>query len=402
MNEPGTLRVGFLTYDLQEATADCLSRVARAIRPAELRAYPVLRRVAADRVDFAYRPSRLEGASLLVSAPDSTPEGFTSTINWGAARACARESDVVVLFGLQGGTALVTAALARLRGRPVVSVNQTLPPDAERRRRWWVRLLKGWLLRRCAVHVVQTPVSRDTLREVYGLDPATFVDAPFESGAAVFQSLYAGVTESREAIRAFFGWPPDACVFLFVGNMVRFKGVETVLDAAAGLKSKTNAAFRVVFLGPESNAPGEPRLDDYRSRAAAAGLSGVVEIAGNRPLAELARAYRAADALVLPTRKDCWPKVLVEGALAGLPLVTTTACGAAGSLVRDGETGVLVPPGDPAALAAAMDRLLDPALRARLGAGAREAAGTFCDSRLEADGFARAVARAAGRSGGAA
>jgi glycosyltransferase involved in cell wall biosynthesis len=350
-----------------------------------------MRRVASDRIDFDFRPSVLEGASLLISVPDSTPEGFTSTVNWGAARDCARESDVVVLFGLQGGTALAAAALARFRGRPVVSVNQTLPPGAERRRRWWVRLLKGWLLHRCIVHVVQTPVSRDTLRDIYGLDPATFIEAPFESGASVFRALYAGVTESRDTIRRSFGWPSDACVFLFVGNMVRFKGVETLLDAAAILKTRTDAGFRVTFLGPESNAPGEPRLDDHRARAVAAGHADTVEIVGNCTLPDLARAYRAADALLLPTRKDCWPKVLVEAALAGLPLVTTDTCGAAGSLVRNGETGLVVPPGDPAALADAMERLLDPTLRARLGAAARAFVDAFCDPVREVDGYIRAV-----------
>jgi D-inositol-3-phosphate glycosyltransferase len=126
-----------------------------------------------------------------------------------------------------------------------------------------------------------------------------------------------------------------------------------------------------------------------------------ISFTGKRSLAELAFAYLAADVLLLPTHKDTWGKVLVEAALAGLPFVTTSACGAAGSLVEDGRTGLVIPPEDPTALAKSMQRLLDPALRRRLGDQARNFVLDFCDPDKEALGYSTAILAAANAAGSA-
>jgi 2-deoxystreptamine N-acetyl-D-glucosaminyltransferase/2-deoxystreptamine glucosyltransferase len=79
----------------------------------------------------------------------------------------------------------------------------------------------------------------------------------------------------------------------------------------------------------------------------------------------------ALDVLVLPSAYEEMGSVLVEAMAAGLPVVAS-AVGGIPEVVQDGVTGLLVPPGDADALAAALDRLVaDPALRARLAAGAR-------------------------------
>ncbi len=383
------IKVGFLTYDLQEFTADCLSRVAK-IAPFQLKAYPIFARAAADHIAFAYRPSGLAGHFFVVRKEGSTPEGLTYSINWGAAWSCVRESDVVVLFGIQGGTALIAALLAIARRRVLVSVNQTLPPEWEFKRRWWVRWLKSLILHCCRVHVVQTPTTWETLKQVYGIPVEHCVEAPFESGALVFQELLSKVPGSREELRRKLGWPPSECVFLFVGTLLRFKGVETIIEAASLLK-RSHAGFRVVCFGPAAAQPGEPSISEYQRLAELKGVAEVVSFMGPHLLPVLARAYLAADALLLPTQRDMWPKVLVEAALAGLPLVTTTACGAAGALVRDEETGLVIPPDDPAALANAMINLLNRDKRIFLGKKAREHCLEFCDQVKEGEGFRRAI-----------
>ena len=181
--------------------------------------------------------------------------------------------------------------------------------------------------------------------------------------------------------------------FLFVGTLLRFKGVETIIDACARLQPEP-ARFRAVFIGPAAGQPGEPSIEAYERLARQKGVDRLAIFLGRRSLAELAAAYLAADALLLPTQRDMWPKVLVEAALAGLPLVTTTACGAAGALVKDGDTGLVIPPDDPAALAEAMRKLLDPDLRQSLGSKAREFVLKFCDPHLEAAGYVRAIKKA--------
>jgi glycosyltransferase involved in cell wall biosynthesis len=386
------LKVGFLCYDLQDFTADCLSRI-EASGAFQLKAYPIFHKIATDKVNFDYRPSQEEGKFIALSGGGRTPEGLAMTTNVGAAIHCVRESDAVVLFGIQGSTAALATLFARMSGKPLVSVNQTLPAEYERQRRWWIRNLKGLILRQCDVHVVQTPATARTLEQVYGISPRDCVDAPFEAGARVFGNLLAADTHEKSALRQELGWPTDAHpVFLFVGTLLRFKGIATLIQAAKILAAE-GKDFRVVLVGPDPGQPDEPKLGDYRALAAKEGVDRWVEFAGRKPLSELPAYYKAADAFVLPTARDMWPKVLVEAALAGLPLVTTKACGAAEGLVKDDETGYVVEPGSASALANAMAKLWSAEHRNLLGARARKRCLDFCRPELEVAGFVEAVGR---------
>jgi glycosyltransferase involved in cell wall biosynthesis len=128
----------------------------------------------------------------------------------------------------------------------------------------------------------------------------------------------------------------------------------------------------------------------------------VTGIPGARPLgplprAELAVAYCAAQLTVVPSIptprfKEPWGLVCNEAMSQGRPVIATTAVGAAaGGLVRDDDTGLVIPAGDPVALATAIDRLLaDPELRTRLGTAARTAASAYTYEAM-ADGVTQAL-----------
>lgn len=104
--------------------------------------------------------------------------------------------------------------------------------------------------------------------------------------------------------------------------------------------------------------------------AASLGLGSRVSFLGARR--DLAGWMAGADLLVLPSRIEGLPGVVLEAAARGLPVVAT-AVGSVADAVVDGRTGLLVPPGDPEALAGALDRLLaDPGLRDRMGTAGRE------------------------------
>jgi glycosyltransferase involved in cell wall biosynthesis len=146
---------------------------------------------------------------------------------------------------------------------------------------------------------------------------------------------------------------------LFAGRAAREKGFDVLSEAwrAAGLD---DAALVVAGDGPVGAAPG-------------------VHAAGPRPPAELRNFYAGSDVVVVPsvpTRDflEPWGLVVNEAFDRGVPVIATTAVGAAaGGLVRHEHNGLVVPAGDVRALAAALRRLHgDPALRARLGAAARE------------------------------
>jgi glycosyltransferase involved in cell wall biosynthesis len=198
----------------------------------------------------------------------------------------------------------------------------------------------------------------------------------------------------RDAVRERLG-VNDATVFLLVANLVPFKGIPTLIQAAARMPG--DARFACVIAGPE-----EPRhkiggtIEYFMGLARAAGVAERIKFVGALPPDELAELYAAADAVVLPTHKDCFPKVLVEGALAGKPLVTTSACGAMDAVVINGDNGFVIEPGDADALAAAMTRLLDAELRGRMGHRSLELVGAFCSLEAETGGFAAAIRHALG------
>jgi glycosyltransferase involved in cell wall biosynthesis len=98
----------------------------------------------------------------------------------------------------------------------------------------------------------------------------------------------------------------------------------------------------------------------------------------------LHRLFLEADLFVLPTLADCTPLAITEAMACGLPVVSTRLAAIPEQVVH-GETGLLVPPGDPGALARAVGALLDdPARRRDLGSGGRARAERFYDGRRNA------------------
>ena len=155
----------------------------------------------------------------------------------------------------------------------------------------------------------------------------------------------------------------------FLGRLNRWKGHEVFIAAAARLApDHPDARFVVAGDAPLGEAWREADAD---GRIAAAGL-------GDRLrrlwfVTDGAAVLAAADVVVAPsTWPDPFPTVILEAMRAGRPVVASNH-GGAPEMVVDGVTGVLVPPGDDAALAAAIGTLLaDPDVRGRLGAAARE------------------------------
>jgi glycosyltransferase involved in cell wall biosynthesis len=365
------------------ATVDLLNRL-NALGEFSIKAFPLVRTELEVRVNFPCRLPRFRGRYVnLNNLSRSAPESQLLTISAFAANALVKESDAIILMGLQALPALYTTWLARRQSKPIIAVSQTMGPALERNRPWIIRVLKHWLLKRASIHVAQTPSTMETLSAVYGIPQDRFVYAPFEAGVSFIRRMYEQEKRSREDLREELNLS-DAVALLFVGSIIRLKAVDVLLDAFAKIR-KAGSRVRLLIAGQG------PEQSNMIQRARDLGIEESVSFLGKQSPKELVRYYKAADIFVLPTRKDMWPKVLAEAALASLPLVCTDACGASGHLVRNGLNGFVVPVGDADALAHAIQRLLDPDLRKIFGEASRGLVDQYCDPEGETAGFAASI-----------
>jgi glycogen(starch) synthase len=159
-------------------------------------------------------------------------------------------------------------------------------------------------------------------------------------------------------------WAAEGPLLAYGGRLVHEKGVQDLLAAMPRLRRR-HPGLRLVVAGTG------PAADDLRSRARALRLGRSVAFAGFVPDADLAALVAAADCAVVPSRYEPFGLVALEAAAAGTPVAVSDVGGLA-EIVADGRTGLRFTPGDPAALAAAVDTLLaDQVLGRRLVRNAR-------------------------------
>jgi glycosyltransferase involved in cell wall biosynthesis len=164
---------------------------------------------------------------------------------------------------------------------------------------------------------------------------------------------------------------------LSVGRLVEQKGFVVLFRACKILKDEgLRFSCRIVGGSVASSMNYYVELKRIRHEL---GLEAEVELLGARPFTETVGELQEADIFVLPSviaengRRDVTPNVILEAMAMQLPVVSTTVAGIP-ELVEDGVTGLLVPPGDETALAAAILRLAgDPSLRESLGRNGRRA-----------------------------
>jgi UDP-glucose:(heptosyl)LPS alpha-1,3-glucosyltransferase len=216
-------------------------------------------------------------------------------------------------------------------------------------------------------------VDRDRLPIIYnGVDTAVFhpgLDAEF-----------------RSATRHDAGIPDDAPLLLFVGSGFERKGVPALLRATAAMR-RTDA--RLVIVGADR------KLGAMRALAGRLGLGGRVVFTG--PLRDVRPWYGAADGFVLPTLYDPCPNAALEALACGLPVLTTTSCGAR-EWVSEGSNGWVVDALDIDYLAHRLDELAGLAGNAAARAASRAVAepltlGAMADRLL---GLYHALGRPAG------
>jgi glycosyltransferase involved in cell wall biosynthesis len=172
------------------------------------------------------------------------------------------------------------------------------------------------------------------------------------------------------AVRRSLGLPEDARLVAVVSRLHRLKGIEDFLDAAA-LIAATHPDARFLVVGEPSPVDNVAYLDELSERAQRLGIGDRVLFTGLRD--DVPALLSAVDVSVMPSLNEALSNVLLESMAAGAPVVATDVGGTTEALQPE-RNGILIPPSNPAAMAAAIDRLLsDPQLARGLGARARQA-----------------------------
>ncbi|WP_347917593.1 glycosyltransferase family 4 protein [Paracoccus marcusii] len=214
-----------------------------------------------------------------------------------------------------------------------------------------------WLIRQQDALIATSPQAAGYLERpatviLHGVDTDVFHPAP-----------------DRAALRARLGLDPDAVLIGCFGRIRAQKGVDLLVQAGLELLP-SRPRVQIIFTGritPDNRA----FADDLQARIKAAGLDGRIRFLGELPWDQVIAHYQALDLFAAPARWEGFGLTPLEAAACAVPTVAARV-GAYEALIRDGQTGSLVPKDDAPALTAALARWLDDdAGRAAAGQAAR-------------------------------
>jgi glycosyltransferase involved in cell wall biosynthesis len=269
---------------------------------------------------------------------------FNGLINRGVRRALEKAQPHAILCGGYNYLASWQAlAWARKRNIPFLLWVESTAAD-QRSKFPWVESLKRSFLSRCRAFVVPGNASQQYLGHL-GVEADTVFRAPNAVDNALFAEGAARARAQAAVLRQQLNLP-DQC-FLFVGRLVRAKGIFELLKAYAKLDASLRRAMGLVIVG---EGPDGGQVRERASRIS----DGNIQFPGFVQKEGLPNYYALADALVFPTHSDTWGFVVNEAMACALPVIASEVAGCVPDLVQDGWNGRLVRPRDAAALAAAM------------------------------------------------
>ncbi|MBF6599137.1 MAG: glycosyltransferase [Dehalococcoidia bacterium] len=201
--------------------------------------------------------------------------------------------------------------------------------------------------------IAECPQDEEDLIQLYNADPAKLTIIPCGFDPAEFSPI------SKALARVVLGIAPEERIILQLGRVVPRKGVDNVIRGFARLAQRHNIGARLLVVGGESDEPDDtatPELGRLRGVARTEGVADDVQFVGRRGRDALKYYYSAADIFVTTPWYEPFGITPVEAMACGTPVVGANV-GGIKFTVRDGETGYLVPPNDPDALAERLSHL---------------------------------------------
>lgn len=261
----------------------------------------------------------------------------------------SRRFSIVHLHGFSQKSIVVILLARAFRKRIAIKLTSFGDDDPlSIARRGW---LPAWCLGQSDLFFAVSPRFRESYDEV-GLAANRFRMIPNGVDLARFRPP-AG--DERSALRSALGIPAGDPVVLFVGFFSREKQPDLLFDAWADMVAATGRPTTLVFVGATRSSYYEidPQLaTDIRTRAEHRGLSARVHFVESTKAVE--QFHRAADIFALPSLREGMPNALLEAMASGAACIVTRIEGITDRIIEHGRDGLLVPPGDRAALAGAL------------------------------------------------
>ncbi|MCZ6601796.1 MAG: glycosyltransferase, partial [Planctomycetota bacterium] len=275
--------------------------------------------------EYGRLPS-LAGASYLVSG-----------IREAAALAVRHSPDLILTHWVLPAGPIGLAA-SRLTGAPLVLNAHGSDINVYARQGRLFRSLAQRTLSAAAFTITASDSIRRQVVEEFGVPPGKVEVIPSGIDSAFLDGPPRDVAKKR------IGIPEDSRLLLYVGDLTIAKGIPVAAKALEKIQEEDPSVWVcLVGRGPEG------RRFAGRDR---------VILTGALPNRELPTYFRAADIFLFPSLSEGSPVSVMEALASGLPIVASEV-GGVPDLVRDGQTGILVPPGDPARLESAIRSLLD-------------------------------------------
>jgi len=329
---------------------------------------------------------------VFAAVDDAAYERLVAAWAVALARAGAAEADLLHLHHLTPANEAALRAfptvpiLGQLHGTELAFLRAlaTGPPRGWRHARAWERRLRRWA--HACERLIVPPGAEAEVAALLGLERCKLVGLPSGVELELFRPRPLAGEERRDFWRRWLvedpqGWdeqgPPGSVtyrdeqlaplasgpVFLYLGRFTAVKRLPLLIRAHARAQAQLERPLPLVLVGGHPGEwEGEHPLTTIRRLDAQH-----VFLAGWRPHEQLPQALNAADALVLPSVAEAFGLALVEAMACGLPVIACNAHGPA-EIVRDGESGWLIPPDDEQALTAALiEAATDPRERHRRG-----------------------------------
>ncbi|EOV0853158.1 glycosyltransferase [Vibrio parahaemolyticus] len=320
-------KIGVLCYSLTPSTVDLIERIKNHLNNASLNVVPLVKTELYSKPDFDYVEP--DNETKFFSFGKNKEENQLIKISFFKMYNLARNSDVVLSFGVQSFPCLLLSFFCKIFKTKLIIAHQTMSVIGESNKNKMVYFLKKLAINNASAHIAQTPSSREVLHKIYGVK--AIYDAYWDGGLSTLINL-----EDNESISC------NECVsdlkLLFVGSLIPLKNIETIIKAIGVLSDKSHVTLNII--GHDAQYPGWEKY--LKEVAITENVSHKVNFLGRKNLTEIIDYYKNSDVVLLPSIKEAWAKVMVEGAYYENALITSSVNGQSGYLVQDNVTGFVL------------------------------------------------------------